>query len=139
MDLRKLSSTRLGDRALNVMQLRRLSPRTQDAYVHWMRRYYEFNGRRHPRDLGPEHVTAFLSDLAIRQRVAASTQNQALSALLFLYRAVLEMDLPWLDDVVHAKRPQRLPIVLTREEAALCLGLAEGVAENLGQDAPDAG
>src|ERR671931_2592249 len=74
------------------------------------------HGKRHPAEMGGREITRFLTSLAVEGRVAASTQNQALSALLFLYRHVLEVDLPWLEGVVRAKRPQRLPIVLTREE-----------------------
>ena len=108
------------------MRLRRFSPRTQDAYVNWMRRYYEFHARRDPADLGAEHVTAFLSDLATRGHVAASTQNQALAALLFLYREVLTRDLPWLDDLVRAKRPAHIPVVLTRDEVRFVLSHMRG-------------
>ncbi len=104
---RPLTSPRLGDQARAAMRLRHFSPRTEKAYLHWMRRYYDFHGRRDPRDLGPEHVTAFLTDLAERHHVAASTQNQALAALLFFYREVIGRDLPWLDDLVRARRPAR--------------------------------
>ncbi len=82
------------------MRLRHLSRRTETAYLHWMRRYYEFHGRRDPALLGAEHVTRFLSYLATQGQVAASTQNQALAALLFLYRHVFGRDLPWLDGLV---------------------------------------
>ena len=92
----------------------------------WIRRFILFHDKQHPKDMGAEHVSAFLSALAIRQGVAASTQNQALAALLFLYRAVLEIDLPWMDEVVRAKRPARLPVVLTREEVARLLVHLEG-------------
>lgn len=109
------------------MRLRRLSPRTEEAYVRWMCRYYEFHGRRDPADLGAKDVTAFLNDLATSGRVAASTQNQALSALLFLYREVLGRDLPWLDELVRAKRPARLPVVLARDEVRAVLSHMEGV------------
>lgn len=84
----------------------------------WVRRYVRFNGRRHPRQLGEREVTAFLTHLATRRRVAASTQNQALAALLFLYREVLEMPFGWLDALVRAKRGGRRPVVLSRPEAA---------------------
>jgi len=118
---------KLGDRARAAMRLRRLSPRTQEAYLGWMRRYYQFHGRRNPADLGPEHVTAFLSSLATGATVSASTQNQALAAILFLYGEVLGLHLPWLDDLVRAKRPVRLPVVLSREEVAAVLGRMTGV------------
>jgi len=77
--------------------------------VHWTKRYIFFHGKRHPAEMGAREVTEFLTALAVRDKVAASTQNQALSALLFLYRHVLGVELPWLDDLVRAKRPQRLP------------------------------
>lgn len=117
---------RIGDRARAAMRVRHLSRRTEEAYVRWMLRYYEFHGRRDPAELGAEHVTAFLNDLATRGRVAASTQNQALSALLFLYREVLGRDLPWLDEIVRAKRPARLPVVLARDEVRAVLSHMEG-------------
>ncbi len=109
------------------MRLRHFSPRTEEAYVNWMCRYYEFHGRRDPAPFGAEHVTAFLNDLATCRRVAASTQNQALSALLFLYREVLGRDLPWLDELVRAKRPARVPVVLARDEVRVVLSHMEGV------------
>jgi len=96
--------------------------------VHWTKRYIFFHGKRHPAEMGAREVTEFLTALAVRDKVAASTQNQALSALLFLYRHVLGVELPWLDDLVRAKRPQRLPVVLTREEVRLVLGHLNGVS-----------
>jgi integron integrase len=109
------------------MRLRHLSPRTEEAYLGWMRRYHEFHGRRDPSTLGPEHVTAFLNALATLRRVSASTQNQALAALLFLYRDVLGVELPWLDDLVHARTPARLPVVLTRDEVRAVLAHLGGM------------
>ncbi len=85
-----------------------------------------FHGKRHPAEMGAPDVTAFLSSLAVQANIAASTQNQALSALLFLYRDVLAQDLPWLDDVVRAKRPERLPVVLTRGEIQAIIGGLSG-------------
>jgi integron integrase len=108
------------------MRLRHLSPRTEEAYLGWMRRYHAFHGRRDPATLGAEHVTAFLNALATRRRVAASTQNQALAALLFLYRDVLGVELPWLDDLVRARSPGRLPVVLSREEVRTVLAHMDG-------------
>jgi hypothetical protein len=90
-------------------------PARQEAYLGWMRRYHEFHGRRDPAGLGPEHVTVFLNALATRGHLSASTQNQALAALLFLYRDVLGIQLPWLDDLVHARSPARLPVVLAKK------------------------
>src|SRR2546427_1862475 len=107
---------KLLDRVREANRLRHGSRSTEKSYVGWIRRYILFHGKRHPAEMGAPEVTRFLSSLAVQGRVAASTQNQALSALLFLYRHVLHQDLPWLDDVVRAKRPQRLPIVLTRDQ-----------------------
>jgi len=117
---------RLLDRVRAALRIRHYSRRTEKAYVAWIVRYILFHGKRHPVEMGAPELTRFLSSLAVDGKVAASTQNQALSALLFLYRAVLELDLPWLDDVVRAKRPQRLPVVLTREEVRAALQPLEG-------------
>jgi integrase len=92
-----------------------------------MRRYHEFHGRKDPATLGATHVTAFLSALATERRVAASTQNQALAALLFFYRELLGVELPWLDDVVRALGPERLPVVLSRDEVSAVLAEMHGV------------
>ncbi|HET9483243.1 MAG TPA: integron integrase [Xanthomonadales bacterium] len=105
---------------------RGMSIRTEAAYVGWVRRFVAANGRRHPRELGGAEVEAFLTNLAVRGQVAASTQNQALAALLFLYREVLGSELPWMDDVIRAKRPQRLPVVLTRVEVGMVLDALAG-------------
>jgi integron integrase len=123
----ELPKLRLLDRVRAALRLRHYSRRTEEAYVAWIRRYILFHGKRHPADMGAAELTAFLSSLAVDGRVAASTQNQALSALLFLYREVLELDLPWLDGVVRAKRPQRLPLVLNREEVLAVLRRLKGV------------
>lgn len=114
---------RLLDRVRAALRARHY---TEDAYVAWIRRYIFFHGKRHPAEMGAPEVSGFLTSLAVDGRVAASTQNQALSALLFLYRDVLEIDLPWLDAVVRAKRPARLPVVLTREEVRAALHRLEG-------------
>lgn len=98
------------------MRLRHYSVRTEQSYIWWMRRYLRFCGGRHPRELGATEITTFLTHLAVDLKVAAATQNQALQALLFLYRDVLEIQLPLLDQVVRATRPHRLPVVLTRDE-----------------------
>lgn len=104
-----------------------LSLRTEEAYVGWVRRFILANGKRHPREMGAPELEAFLTGLATRGQVAASTQNQALAALLFLYREVLGQELPWLDNIRRAKKPQRLPTVLTREEVAAVLAQMSGV------------
>lgn len=95
-----------------------LALRTEEAYLGWIRRFVLFHGKRHPVTMGAREVEAFLTALAVKDRVSASTQNQALAALLFLYREVLGVALPWMDDIRRAKRPQRLPTVLTRDEVA---------------------
>jgi len=118
---------RLLDRVREAIRARHYSRRTEKAYVHWIRRFIFFYNKRHPAEMGPAEISAFLSALAVRDKVAASTQNQALSALLFLYRDVLGVDLPWLDDVVRAKRPQYLLVVLTREETRAVLQQLTGV------------
>ncbi len=102
------------------------SVRTERAYIGWIRRFVLANGKRHPRDLGAHEIEKFLTDLAVHSDVAASTQNQALSALLFLYRVVLGLDLPWMENVTRAKRPQRLPVVLSRAEVERLLAMIDG-------------
>src|SRR2546427_857418 len=114
------------DRVRAVIRARHYSRRTEGAYVAWIRRYILFHDKRHPTDMGAPEITRFLSSLAVEGNVAASTQNQALSALLFLYRDVLEVELPWLDGIVRAKRPQRLPVVLSRDEVRAVLRRLEG-------------
>jgi len=109
-----------------ALRTRHCSLRTEKAYVGWIRRYIFFHGKRHPAEMGAPEITRFLSDLAIQRNVAASTQNQALSALLFLYRDVLEQELPWLDDIVRAKTRERIPVVLTREEAQAVIDALDG-------------
>ena len=108
------------------IRARHLSFRTEKTYLQWIRRFIRFHGRRHPRAMGAPEVEAFLTSLAVDRKVSASTQNQALSAILFLYRATLEIDLPWLGNLVHAKRPQRLPVVLTRDEVQRVLAHLDG-------------
>src|SRR5215469_6492510 len=110
-----------------IFETRHYSRRTEKAYIHWIKRYIFFHGKRHPAEMGATEVAAFLTSLAVQGKVAASTQNQALSALLFLYREVLGIDLPWLDEVVRAKRPVHLPVVLTREEVRAVLQRLDGV------------
>ena len=117
---------RLLDRVRAAIRARHYSRRTEKAYVAWIRRYIFFHDKRHPADMGAPEVTRFLSSLAVEGKVAASTQNQALSALLFLYGEVLAVDLPWMDEIVRAKRPQRLPIVLTRDEVRAVLRRLDG-------------
>ncbi len=121
------SRPRLLDLARQAARLRHLSRRTERAYVGWIRRFVLFHAKRHPIDMGATEVTRFLSALAIERNVSASTQNQALAALLFLYRDVLDRDLPWLNELVRARRPARLPVVLSREEVGAVIRELEGV------------
>src|SRR5262245_36077989 len=117
---------KLLDRVREANRLRHGSRSAEKSYVGWIRRYILFHGKRHPAEMGAPEVTRFLSALAVQGKVAASTQNQALSALLFRYRHVLHQDLPWLDDVVRAKRPKRLPVVLTRDEVRAVISELHG-------------
>lgn len=117
---------RLFEEVRRVLRLKHYSLRTEEVYLGWIRRFVLAHGRRHPRDLGAAEVEKFLSGLAVQGKVSASTQNQALSALLFLYRQVLGIELPWMDGVVRAKRPQRVPTVLSREEVTRVLACMEG-------------
>jgi site-specific recombinase XerD len=107
---------RLLDQIRDVIRVKHYSIRTEKAYLDWTRRFVRFSGMRHPRECGAAEVEAFLTHIATKGQVAASTQNQARSALLFLYKEVLRCELPWLDGVETAKRPARLPVVLTEDE-----------------------
>jgi integron integrase len=108
------------------LRAKHYSLRTEQAYVYWIRRFIIANGKRHPRRMGAPEVEAFLSHLANDGKVSASTQNQALSAVLFLYREVLGIELPWMDGVTRAKRPRRLPSVLSVAEVQALLARMEG-------------
>jgi len=121
-----MPAPRLLDQVRECIRVKHYSLRTQDAYLHWIRRFILFNGKRHPREMGGTEVEAFLSHLATAGRVAPSTQNQALSALLFLYREVLKLELPWLDGVVRAKRSLHVPVVLTENEVRALLARLDG-------------
>jgi len=116
---------RLLDRAREVLRVKHYALRTEECYVQWMRRYILYHNKRHPLDLGPRHIEQFLTHLAVQGHVSASTQAQALNALLFLYRQVLEIELPRLD-AVRAKRRRRLPVVLSRAEVRLVLDAVTG-------------
>lgn len=107
---------KLVDQFRNKIRTRHYSYRTEQTYWNWIKRFILFHDKRHPLDLGIKEVEAFLSSLAVERQVAASTQNQALAAILFLYKEVLLLELPWLTEVVRAKKPQRLPTVLSRSE-----------------------
>lgn len=109
-------SPKLLDRLRAAIRMRHYSTRTEEIYFDWARRFILFHGKRHPKDMGADEVQSFLSYLALERNVAASTQNQAKAALLFLYREVLHIELPWLDEVVAAKSSKHLPVVLTSTE-----------------------
>jgi integron integrase len=117
---------RLLDRVRREIRVRHYSIRTESSYVDWIRRFIIFHGKRHPKELGASEVAAFLTYLAVERQVAPSTQAQAKSAILFLYRVVLNVALPWLDDVVAASNPRRLPVVLTVSEVRTVLEQMNG-------------
>lgn len=117
---------RLLERVRACLHARHYSKRTVRAYVGWIRRYIYFHGKRHPEEMGSAEVGAFLSSLATESKVSSSTQNQALAALLFLYRQVLGRELEWLGELVHAKRPTQVPVVLGRQEVRDVLAKLEG-------------
>ncbi len=117
---------RLLDQLRDQIRLKHYSIRTERVYCEWVKRFIRFHNYRHPEEMGAAEVEAFLSDLAVRRNVAASTQNQALAALLFLYKQVLKLDLPWLGEVVRAKKPVRLPVVLTITEVQQVLAQLQG-------------
>jgi integrase len=108
------------------MRVKHYSLRTEHAYLGWIKRFILANGKRHPKDLGGAEVEQFLTSLAVERNVAAGTQNQALAALLFLYRDVLELDLPWLQTITRAKRPVRVPVVLSVDEIRRLLTMLDG-------------
>jgi integrase len=107
---------KLLDQVRDVIRRKHFSIRTEQSYIDWIRRFILFHNKRHPREMAEAEVTEFLTHLARDGGVAASTQNQALSALLFLYKQVLKQEIGWLEGVERAKRPARLPVVLTRDE-----------------------
>ena len=123
----------LSDAVREAVRARHYSLRTERAYVLWVRRFVRFHARRHPREMGVSEVTAFLTWLDNDRRVAAATQNQALAAILFLYREVLGHDLPWLTEVVRAKKPRRLPNVLTRDDVQRVLDNLDPVHSLMGR------
>jgi integron integrase len=118
---------KLLDQVRDRIRVKHYSIRTERAYLDWIKRFIYFHGKRHPKDMGAPEVEAFLTHLAVAGNVASATQTQALSALLFLYKEVLGLDLPWMDGITRAKKPQRLPTVLTEEEARRVLGHLDGV------------
>jgi site-specific recombinase XerD len=117
---------RLLEQVREAIRVRHYSLRTEQTYVGWIKRFILFHGKRHPRDMGGQEVQQFLSHLAVAGHVAASTQSQALSAVLFLYQQVLKQDIGWLDDVVRAKKPHRIPVVLSQDEVKAVLAHLSG-------------
>ncbi|MEA3347179.1 MAG: integron integrase [Candidatus Auribacterota bacterium] len=115
------------DQVRRLIRVKHYSIRTEEAYVNWIKRFILFHGKRHPVEMGAAEMSRFLSHLAVEEKVSASTQNQALSAILFLYRDLLKRDVGWLDDVERAKKPARLPVVLSKDEAKAILIRLEGV------------
>ena len=113
---------KLLDQVRDIARLRHLSLRTEEAYCNWIKRFVLFHKKRHPREMNSEEITSFLTHLAVEGQVAASTQNQALNALVFLYRQVLKIELAQIRDVVRARQSRKLPVVLTREEAEAVIG-----------------
>jgi integron integrase len=117
---------KLLDQVRDKLRVKHYSIRTEQVYSDWIKRYILFHGKRHPNELGAQDIEAFLTHLAVAGRVAAATQNQAKSAILFLYREVLDIQLPWLDNVTQAKAPKRLPVVLTVSEVQSLLSRLKG-------------
>ncbi|HEX5056974.1 MAG TPA: integron integrase [Gammaproteobacteria bacterium] len=116
------NNPRLLDRVRHKIRTKHYSIRTERSYVQWIKSYIHFHGLQHPKGLDASHIEAFLTHLAVEKSVSASTQNQALSALLFLYKDVLEIDLPWLDGITRAKHSRRIPVVFTQDEVTRVLG-----------------
>ncbi len=123
----EMQKPKLLDHVRHILRFRHYSYQTEKTYIHWIKRFIFFHNKRHPREMGKEEVEQFLTSLAVDRHVSAATQNQALHALLFLYREVLAQELGWLNDIVPAKRPQRLPTVLTQKEVRTLLGAVHGV------------
>ena len=119
---------KLLDQVRHILRFRHYSYQTEKTYIYWIKRFIFFHHKRHPREMGKEEVEQFLTSLAVDRHVSAATQNQALHALLFLYREVLAQELGWLTDIVPAKRPQRLPTVLTQQEVRRLLSAVQGVS-----------
>ncbi len=118
---------KLLDEVRDAIRVRHYSIRTEQAYIDWIRRFIIFHNKRHPLEMGEKEISQFLTHLAVNRNVAASTQNQALSAILFLYRQVLNRPLDWIDNIERAKKPERLPVVLTRDETRALLDQLKGV------------
>ena len=120
---------KLLDQVREVLRVKHYSIHTEDAYVGWIKRFIFFHGKRHPREMGAAQVQAFLSDLAVKGEVSASTQNQALNSLVFLYSEVLHQELGWMNELVRAKRPKRVPTVMSKEEVRRVLAAMTGTTQ----------
>ena len=118
---------KLLDQVRDVLRVQHYSYRTEKTYIGWIKRYIVFHGKRHPRDMGKAEIEAFLTFLAVERHVAASTQNQALNSILFLYRSVLEINVEHMTDVVRAKRNKRIPVVFSRREVREVLAHLSGM------------
>jgi integron integrase len=117
---------KLLDQVRQAIRARHYSPKTEESYIHWIKRFIFFHGKRHPAEMDEREIAQFLSSLACESRVSASTQNQALNAILFLYRGVLRKEIGYVDGVIRAKKSRRLPVVLTKEEVKRVLGRLSG-------------
>ena len=122
-----MNKPRLFDEVRTVARLRHLSIRTEQAYVNWIRRFILFHHKRHPREMSEPDIRDFISHLAVEGGISASTQTVALSALLFLYRDVLKQDLPYIEGIERAQRPERLPVVFTQAEVREVVACRDGV------------
>ena len=120
------SAPRLLSLVRDRIRRKHYSIRTEQAYLHWVKAFVRFHGMKHPADMGAPELESFLTYLSVERHVSSSTQNQALSGLLFLYREVLEIELPWLDGIERSKRPKRMPVVLTQDEVTAVLGQLDG-------------
>ena len=124
---------KLLDQVRNLIRLKHYSIRTEETYVGWIKRYIYFHNRRNPKDMGEKEIRQFLTDLAVNQKVAAATQNQAFNALLFLYRDVLKQEFEDLGDVVRAKKSRKLPVVFSKSEIRKIINQLEGRNWLMGQ------
>lgn len=121
-----MAPAKLLDQVRAALKIRNYSYRTEKSYIRWIRKFILFHGKRHPRDMAEKEIRQFLNYLADNQKVAASTQNQALSAILFLYKEVLRREIAWIDNITWAKKPKKLPVVFTRQEANCVLSHMQG-------------
>lgn len=127
------AAPKLLDQVRDKIRVKHYSIRTETQYIHWIKRFILYHNKRHPREMGAKEVESFLTHLATAGGVSAATQNQALSALLFLYREILAVNLPWLDNVIRAKKPQRLPVVLSKNEVGKILARMDGTYSLMAQ------